>query len=76
MMERVISHGRRRAEEMREVALTVDLLGLKGDMAHATVDWQQRIADLGLRAADVDQKDYRALADLILGALGRERKNP
>lgn len=72
MMERVVTHGRRRAEEMREVALTVDLLGLEGGMARATVDWQQRVADLGLNAASVDQKDYRQLADLILGALERK----
>ena len=29
MLERVMTHGVRRAAEMREVALTVDLLGLK-----------------------------------------------
>ena len=30
MLERVMTHGVRRAAEMREVALTVDLLGLDG----------------------------------------------
>jgi hypothetical protein len=31
------------AAEMREVALTVDLLGLKGEMSRASVNWEQTI---------------------------------
>lgn len=70
MMERVMTHGIRRAAELREVALTVDLLGLDGRMARATVDWQQQIGDLRLKAADF-APDYGARADAILAALGR-----
>ena len=44
-----MTHGVRRAAEMREVALMVDELGLDNPMASATVDWQQRIGDLKLR---------------------------
>ena len=42
MMERVMTHGVRRAAEMREVALTVDELGLDGAMSRGAVAWQQR----------------------------------
>jgi 3-hydroxyisobutyrate dehydrogenase-like beta-hydroxyacid dehydrogenase len=69
MLERVMTHGVRRAAEMREVALTVDDLGLEGAMSRGAVAWQQRIGDLGLRAADGDPADYRDLADRVLAAL-------
>ena len=69
MMERVMSHGVRRAAEMREVALTVDGLGLDAAMSRGAADWQQRVGDLALRAADGDAGDYRDLADRILSAL-------
>lgn len=75
MLERVITHGLRRAAEMGEVALTVDLLGLKGEMSRASVGWQQRIGDLGLRVSDAEVSDYRVLADAILAALdARDRR--
>jgi len=70
MMERVMTHGVRRAAEMREVALTVDGLGLDGAMSRGAAAWQQRIGDLALRAADGDPSDYRDLADRVLSALG------
>jgi 3-hydroxyisobutyrate dehydrogenase-like beta-hydroxyacid dehydrogenase len=69
MLERVMTHGVRRAAEMREVALTVDLLGLKGEMSRACVEWQQAIGELGLRANAAEATDYEVLADRILGAL-------
>ena len=71
MLERVMTHGLRRAAEMREVALTVDLLGLKGEMSRACVGWQQAIGELGLRAAPAEADDYGALADRILAKLDR-----
>ena len=61
--------GVRRAAEMREVALTVDLLGLKGEMSRACVGWEQAIGELGLRATAAEAADYRVLADRILAAL-------
>lgn len=70
MLERVMTHGIRRAAEMREVALTVDLLGLEGRMARATVEWQQQIGDLRLKAAEIGT-DHGARADAILAALGK-----
>jgi len=69
MLERVMTHGLRRAAEMREVALTVDLIGLNGEMSRACVGWQQAIGELGLRAGAAD--DYRTLADRILASLER-----
>ena len=59
----------RRAAEMREAALTVDLLGLEGAMSHAAVGWQQRVGELRLSARDGDPADYRSLADRILARL-------
>lgn len=69
MQERVMTHGVRRAAEMREVARTVDELGLAGGMARAAVDWQQRVGDLKLDARAIGEGDYRALADAILARL-------
>ena len=68
MLERVMTHGVRRAAEMREAALTADLLGLDGAMSRAAVGWQQAIGDLALRATPEDA-DYRALAEKILARL-------
>ena len=69
MLERVMTHGVRRAAEMREVALTVDLLGLDGGMARATVDWQQRVGNLKLKAKEIGPGDFHALAGAILAKL-------
>jgi protocatechuate 4,5-dioxygenase alpha chain len=66
MLERVTTHGIRRAAEMREVARTVEELGLPADMAHAIVQWQQRVGDLHLKAPE---GDYRVRADALSAAL-------
>lgn len=68
MLERVMTHGVRRAAEMREVALMVDELGLDNSMASATVKWQQRIGDLRFRAKDVGE-DYAARTAAVLKGL-------
>lgn len=49
MIERVVSHGKRRAAEMREVAETVKGTGLDPIMAAATAARQQWLADLGVK---------------------------
>jgi len=46
MIERIVSHGRRRAEEMREVAATLREIGLEPVMAEATARRHQWLADL------------------------------
>ena len=74
MFERVMTHGTRRAAEMREVAKTVDDLGLNAGMAHATVDWHQAIGDLGLDTSGFEQKDHKQLADILLKELAKGTK--
>lgn len=71
MLERMIVHGERRAAEMREVALTIEQLGLKPEMTAATVRRQQQIADLKLSA---NCTDYNALAEKILNGIEAKQK--
>ena len=67
MLERVMVHGRRRAEEMREVAKTVDELGLEGRMARASAEWQEAVGALELNElSEAEKADYRLLARKIL----------
>lgn len=75
--QRVIQHGRRRAEEMREVAETVREVGLEPWSASATAErqaWVADAADRGAFGAKTDpaygkSADWRMEADRILGAL-------
>jgi 3-hydroxyisobutyrate dehydrogenase-like beta-hydroxyacid dehydrogenase len=71
MLERVMVHGRRRAEEMREVARTVDELGLEGRMARAGAEWQETVGALELnQLSETEKADYRLLARKILEKIG------
>jgi len=65
-LERCTSHGIRRAAEMREVAKTVDDLGLNNGMSRAIVEWQQEMGDLNLPVTEVD---LFTRADDILAAV-------
>jgi 3-hydroxyisobutyrate dehydrogenase-like beta-hydroxyacid dehydrogenase len=49
MLSRTLEHGRRRSEEMREVAKTVADAGLQPTMSTATVERQQWAGELGTR---------------------------
>lgn len=69
MMERVTTHGIRRAAEMRESARTVRELGFSGAMTDGTVDWQQLVGDLKLSPGD---NNYGVRADAILTKLREE----
>src|SRR5713226_3479450 len=79
--QRVIEHGRRRAEEVREVAETVREIGLTPWSAQGTAERQAFIADLaddGLFGAKgtkafARSPDWRTEADRILAAV-KERK--
>jgi 3-hydroxyisobutyrate dehydrogenase-like beta-hydroxyacid dehydrogenase len=64
---RVIQHGKRRAEEMREAAATVREVGLAPFMASAIADRQQWVADLAQAATfgDAAKEPWRAQADRI-----------
>jgi 3-hydroxyisobutyrate dehydrogenase-like beta-hydroxyacid dehydrogenase len=65
-LERMLSHGPRRAAEMREAAATLRELGLPDAMASATAQWQARLGALALAPGP---DDLAARSDLILGAL-------
>jgi 3-hydroxyisobutyrate dehydrogenase-like beta-hydroxyacid dehydrogenase len=77
--QRVVQHGRRRAEEMREVAATVDEIGLTPWSASGTAERQAWMADLADRGAFGDRADrgfardadWRISADRILKSLER-----
>jgi len=73
-IERVVSHGARRAAEMREVATTVAEAGLEPLMASAIADRQQWLADLRV-AARFDgavPATLQALLPVIDAARGRD----
>jgi 3-hydroxyisobutyrate dehydrogenase-like beta-hydroxyacid dehydrogenase len=73
--ERVIQHGRRRAEEMREAAQTVSEAGLEPWSASGTADRDAWVADLADRGLFGDRSgprsDWRLDADCILAALAK-----
>jgi 3-hydroxyisobutyrate dehydrogenase-like beta-hydroxyacid dehydrogenase len=77
MFSRVIAHGRRRADEMREVARTVNEAGLPPWSAEATTERQSWMADLsdsghfGERDSSsfANSSDWRTEADRILATL-------
>ena len=64
---RVIRHGKRRAEEMREAAATVREAGLEPLMAAAIADRQAWVADLARAGVfgDEEAAGWRTLADRI-----------
>jgi 3-hydroxyisobutyrate dehydrogenase-like beta-hydroxyacid dehydrogenase len=78
--QRVIQHGRRRAEEVREVAETVREAGLEPWSASGTAsrqDWMADLAESGVfgRRQDPDfgkSPDWRTEADRILASLNKK----
>lgn len=74
LLDRVLVHGKRRAEEMRCAAETVASLGLDPRMATATADLQQWVADLvaagQVDVAGTDPADAEKRVDMMLGAAG------
>ncbi len=77
--QRVIQHGRRRAEEMREVARTVREAGLEPWSAAGTAErqaWVAGLAEAGLFGdRSAVRKDWRADADRILSSFPRKRES-
>ena len=81
--QRVIEHGRRRAEEVREVAETVRDIGLEPWSAQGTAERQAWVADLadeglfGERGSKefARSADWRTEADRILGAIKTKNKS-
>ena len=72
--QRVIEHGRRRSEEVREVAETVREAGLTPWSASGTAErqvWMADLADAGVFGAKAGRRDdWRVEADRILAAAG------
>jgi 3-hydroxyisobutyrate dehydrogenase-like beta-hydroxyacid dehydrogenase len=73
MIERVVSHGMRRAAEMREVAATLEGIGIEPIMAAASAARQQWLADLGVkeRLGGKKTEERAELIRAIREALGR-----
>jgi 3-hydroxyisobutyrate dehydrogenase-like beta-hydroxyacid dehydrogenase len=80
--QRVIEHGRRRSEEVREVAETVREIGLTPWSAQGTAERQAWVADLaddelfGAKGTKefARSADWRTEADRILGRIKSEQK--
>ena len=78
--QRVIEHGRRRSEEVREVAQTVREIGLEPWSAQGTAErqaWVADLADQGLFGAKGTQTfarsaDWRLEADRILASIRKD----
>jgi len=83
LFQRVIEHGRRRSEEVREVAVTVQEAGLVPFSASGTAErqaWVADLADAGLFGARGTKEfarsaDWRTEADRILAHLKQQQKN-
>ena len=75
--QRVIQHGRRRAEEMREAAQTVREAGLEPWSAAGTAQRQAWMADLADAGAmgerEAARADWRGDADRVLATLARRK---
>lgn len=65
-IERMVVHGARRAAEMREVAKTVEGLGLYPGLSRATADWQDIVA---ATHADPGEDDLIERLDRVLARL-------
>jgi 3-hydroxyisobutyrate dehydrogenase-like beta-hydroxyacid dehydrogenase len=78
---RVVQHGKRRAEEMREAARTVQEAGFEPVMTRAIADKQQWVADQAKAGVFKDvpkfaaqQGDWKAYADALLAVRKAENK--
>lgn len=58
-MERMTTHGIRRAAEMREVAITLADLNIAGRMTAGTIAWQDQLGNLGLSLLDTEGLEPR-----------------
>jgi 3-hydroxyisobutyrate dehydrogenase len=76
MIGRALKHGRRRAEEVREVARTVEEAGIAPLMARAIALRQDWAADQGEAIGDkaIAEDELESLLDRVLSAAGAVRK--
>lgn len=73
MMSRTLEHGGRRAEEMREAALTVAEAGIEGRMSEACAHSQAQAAKL---VQAVEKQQLPAMLDAMLVILSRTATEP
>ena len=71
LLERAISHGIRRADEMQEVAQTLRDLEINPNMAEATAARQREAGSLGIDVSEIGASDTAALLDAILAKLAK-----
>ena len=75
MLERMFTHGVRRADEMVEVAKTLRDLGIEPSITEGTIARQREAGSLGLDANSIGAGDLGALTDAMLAAQINERGN-
>ena len=78
MVSRTALHGKRRAEEMREVAVTVHEAGLDPWMASATAerqDWMAKLKEPAGLAQVPKDANWREYSDRLLAAVAARRKS-
>ena len=66
-LDRMVVHGERRAEEMREAAAMLRAMGMRPGMSEATAEWQAAVGALG---AESGPDELAGRADRLLGLLG------
>ena len=66
-LERMLTHGARRAAEMEDAAATLQDLGVEPLISAGTAEWQRKLG--ALDAEGLPQGNYRALADGIIRSL-------
>ena len=72
-LERMASHGIRRADEMEQVAVTLTELGIDPLMANATVARQRQMGELGKQDSVRDGKTQGR--DAMLDAVNKAAKD-
>jgi 3-hydroxyisobutyrate dehydrogenase-like beta-hydroxyacid dehydrogenase len=67
LINRALIHGKRRAEEMQEVAKTIEAVGIKPTMASAIVARQELCGQIGAQAGSqrIDKLDLAAILDML-----------
>ena len=61
-VERMTTHGIRRAAEMREVAITLDDLDIDGFMTAGSINWQEHFGNLGISLLETEGLERRIVS--------------
>ena len=71
-LERMTTHGIRRAAEMREVAITLADLDIDGFMTAGSINWQEHFGNLGISLLETEGLEHRI--DIIQRAIETKRQ--